>query len=247
MSVNKKIRSQCNKKLLKGKSKKKNKAMDYLIFFDIMLCLIASLVLYFLVIHNKISWIQLNLFIDKNTLIFTPTLGLWVFFEFIFGLFYIWAILVQVSFECINKTKLKSFRTEDDNPKTMKKFFVSFTCIFLVFTLNSFFSYCKIDSKGVNIREVRTLFIEKHYGWNEVKSVKMESHLSEDSRIFKYIIEFGNYRVNLMNARLFMQVKDIEDRVYSVHKIVKKEDIFITNDLDYVDDYIRNLLNVIGE
>jgi hypothetical protein len=229
-------------KLKKGK-RKKSTAKDILLALDIMICVLIGLAIYSLFFRKVIfNTIQQILFINSNTILLSPSLGLWFFLEFIISMLLISAWLIYLSFDLINKyTRLGGYQTIDRTPGSTRKMFKYWFIGSLLFILISLFSYCRVDGDGIHVRELRTLFIEEHYSWDQVKDVTIESYKTSKSHVFNYVVEFGRFRVNLREARFYYS-DDTDNRLLFVSKILKNKKIPIAKDIKYKDNQVMRFL-----
>jgi hypothetical protein len=142
MSISKRRKVKKKGKLPYEESYKKSRLIDYVITIDVLTCVFGGLLSYIFVFRKILSWLQLKLFTNSSSIIFTPSSDLWLTLEYTSSILFISALLIYISFHFINKTKLKSFRTQNTDKKGTKSFFIYFspnpTVFYTVIKITSF-------------------------------------------------------------------------------------------------------------
>lgn len=209
---------------------------------------IISLMIYLYMIRNITTKLQWDLFCNSTTLLLMPSQAFWGFgLELLCGTIFIFSTPGYIYF------KVKQLRISENYGKpvhiyrkNIQTYFFASVISFII-VIFSFFSYCRADLDGLYIRDIRTLFAERRYSWNELSSVDINYLRTKSSYVTEYLLNFDRFSVDVQEGRFTSEMDRWENANTKIHAIVKKNHISLHKNIENYDNKIKEFLYLINE
>ncbi len=192
----------------------------------------------FMQLLPKVFNLRESMLSGPDTLLITPASSLWIYI-----LVALPAFLVGFAATALWAIRHRNSLMRHFFPMPWRSVSIASAVVGAVFWVGMF-SYCKVDTYGVYLRDASTLLEERYYPWSKVREVRLLSEPCKSSdpltegAMVRYVLDLGNTSIDLLEEH----VRDNSDEIHIIHTIIMDEMVPLVRDIAFLDDDSRALV-----